>query len=359
MRLTIVLPGLSNSGGIERVATLHANHFAEGGHEMRVVVFDDPGEPFFPLLPRIVVTNIRSRQANPVMRRLDELRRLRVALRSSRPDVVISIFRNNLVLLATWLTGIPVVITEHMDPGRAWMAPGRRQLQRLLYGRAARLVSVSRGVDRQFDWLDQSRRLVIYNPIAPSAPAPAAAPLPPGRRYLLAVGRFVEQKGFDLLLRAFALIAPRHADWDLCIVGGAPPPQYRELIDASGLQGRVHFPGVVRDIRPYYEQADLYVLSSRHEAFPLVLIEAMGHGLPAVAYACPSGPDEVIEHGRNGLLVPPEDVSALARSIEQAIDDDPWRLAAREHALATAERFSLGAIMPAWEALLASVTSGS
>lgn len=357
MRVTIVLPGLSNSGGIERVATTHANYLTGIGHDVEIVVFDDSALPFFPLHPQVSLINIQSAQRMALIRRIDQVFKLRAYLRTSQPAVVISIFRNILVLLATRLTGIPVVITEHMDPGRAWMAPGRRQMQRLLYRRAAKLVSVSRGVDRQMTWLDTSRRLVIHNPIDPSAHVPAAPPLPTGQRYMLAVGRFDEAKGFDLLLRAFALLVPRHPEWDLCIVGGTPSRQYEVLMDRHELGGRVHFPGVVRDISAYFQQAELYVLSSRYEAFPMVLIEAMAHGLPAVAFACPSGPDEVIEHGRNGFLVPPEEITALAQSLELAINDDLWLKDAGEHALASAQQFTLTRVMPQWEALLVEVTS--
>lgn len=357
MRVVLVLPGLSNSGGIERVATLHANHFASTGHDVEVVVFDDPGAPFFTLSDDVRVTNIRSGRWPGPFARIGQVVALRAHLRRSRPSIVISIFRNLLVLLATWGMSIPVIITEHMDPGRSWMAPGRRQLQRLLYRRADRLVNVSRGVDRQFGWLSPSRRMVIHNPVAaPGAPGDDRV-LPTDRRHLLAVGRFVEAKGFDLLLEAFGRIASLHPTWDLCIVGGSPTSEYLDILGRHALDERVLFPGVTRDVSPYFRQADLYVLSSRHEAFPMVLIEAMAHGLPAVAYACPSGPEEVIDDGRNGVLVPPEDVAALAQALDQAMKDEAWRASAREHALQVAGQFDLRAIMPRWEALLDEVTS--
>ena len=357
MRVTIVLPGLSNSGGIERVATRHANYLAAGGHEVDLVVFDDPQPPFFPLDDAVAVTNLRSGPWAGPMRRGSQVIRLRAHIRRVRPDVVISIFRNSLVLLATRGLSIPVIITEHMDPGKAWMAPGRRQLQRLLYRHAARLVSVSRGVDRQFHWLDARKRTVIHNAIDTPAGATWAPVLDPRRRHLLAVGRFVEQKGFDLLLEAFGEIAGAHPAWDLCIVGGSPPPDYLRRVRDRGLEGRVTFPGVVRDVSPYYRGAELYVLSSRHEAFPMVLIEAMAHGLPAVAFACPSGPDEIIDDGVDGLLVPPEDVRSLAQAMARAMEDDAWRASAGDRALFASRRFSLESVMPEWDALLSEVTS--
>ncbi len=357
MRLAIVLPGLSNSGGIERVATLHANYFTSAGNDVEIVTFDDAGPPFFALHDDVAVTNIRTGRWPGPLSRIGQALALRAHLKRSRPSVVISIFRNILVILATRGMATPVIITEHMDPGRAWLGPGRRHLKKLLYGRADRLVSVSRGVDRQFSWLDPTLRMVIHNPVI--APVQMTAPrvLPVGRRHLLAAGRFVEAKGFDLLLEAFGQIATRNPTWDLCIVGGAPPPEYLRLVDEHSLDGRVRFPGVTRDISQYFREADLYVLSSRHEAFPMVLIEAMAHGLPAVAFACPSGPDEVVDHGRNGLLVPPEDVPALANALDQAMRDDAWRESAREQALQVADQFDLRTIMPRWEALLKEVTS--
>lgn len=353
MKLCFVLPAISTCGGIERVVTCHANYFAGVGAQVEIVVFDDPLPAFFCLDGNVRIVNIRRAFPNGgFIGRAMTILRLRRHFEVSRPNAVVSLFNNLKVVSATVGLHIPTLLTEHMDPGNDPLDFVRGRMQRLLYPLAAKVVSVSHGVDRQFAWLAPEKRTVIHNPIADAVTrSEIVDPLPRGRRYLLAVGRFVRQKGFDILLDVFAQIASRHPEWDLCVLGGAPTAEYLAAVNRLGIADRVHFPGRVVDVSPYFRQAELYVLSSRHEAFPMVLLEAMLYGLPAISFDCPSGPREVIEHGKSGWLAPAQDRTALSRFLELAMSDAQWRTAASKHALATAERFTLDKIMPLWEEL--------
>ena len=130
---------------------------------------------------------------------------------------------------------------------------------------------------------------------------------------ILAAGRLTPQKGFDLLIEAFARLAAAHPDWRLRICGGGPEREELErLIDQHGLADVVSLTGRVKRLGEEMARASLFVLSSRFEGFPLILVEAMSKGLPVVSFDCPTGPREVIHDHRNGILVPPADIDALA-----------------------------------------------
>jgi glycosyltransferase involved in cell wall biosynthesis len=139
---------------------------------------------------------------------------------------------------------------------------------------------------------------------------------------LLSVGRLTEQKGFDFLLHAFDQIAksPALDGWTLDIVGsGAKLDELIEIRDKLSLGDRVNFIPSTNDIRSHYASASIYVMSSRFEGFPMVLLEAMCFGLPIVSFDCDTGPREIIEHGHTGWLAKPEDVNSLSETIINAI----------------------------------------
>jgi len=193
--------------------------------------------------------------------------------------------------------------------------------------------------------------------VIPNSARPLSGPpVDPAARVAVAAGRFgkLGQKGFDLLIPAWASAAERHPDWQLRIYGdGVLRRRLEGMIEALELDDRVKLPGATDNMGQAMSEASIFVLSSRYEGFPLILLEAMSKGLACVSFDCPTGPREVVHHGENGLLVPPADVEQLADAIVEVIEDDELRRRLGEAGRVTARAFEMASIGPQWDALLA------
>jgi glycosyltransferase involved in cell wall biosynthesis len=180
----------------------------------------------------------------------------------------------------------------------------------------------------------------------------------PGRADLdapvaLAAGRLTPQKGYDMLIPAWAIVAARHPDWRLHICGdGKDRAKLEAMIAERGLEEQVVLEGPASDLGARMESSSLFVLSSRTEGLPLVLLEAMSKGMAIVAFDCPTGPADLIDDHRNGLLIPPRDVEALAAGIVEMIEDPALRHACGPAAAETALDYRMDAVGPRWEELL-------
>jgi glycosyltransferase involved in cell wall biosynthesis len=364
MKLVLVIPAIT-AGGAERVMSILANHWAARDRDIALLTFDDGAEPpFFALDPRIRhrTLSLLGDSANPVMGLLNNLRRLRVlrrAIRRERPDAVVSFLdtTNVLTLLASLGLSVPVIVAEHIEPSQYRVKLAWAMLRRWLYPVAGRVVLLTERAREFFPASLGPKIVVIPNPVVPvAAPGGAGIPLPEGHK-AVAMGRLVEQKGFDYLLEAFARLADRHPQWSLLILGEGPlRGELESLRDRLGLAGRALLPGRVECPEAVLAESDLFVLSSRFEGFPMALCEAMACGLPVVAFDCPTGPREIIREGYDGVLVPPADPERLAEAMDRLMADPDERRRLAEKAPQVIDRFGLERVMGLWEeALLAAI----
>jgi GalNAc-alpha-(1->4)-GalNAc-alpha-(1->3)-diNAcBac-PP-undecaprenol alpha-1,4-N-acetyl-D-galactosaminyltransferase len=363
MKLVLVIPALT-AGGAERVMSILANHWADKGWDIVLLTLDDgAAPPFFPLDGRIRhrPLGLLADSANPLMGLFNNLRRLAVlrkAIREARPEAVVSFLdtTNVLTLLACRGLPIPVIAAEHIDPAQYPIKPVWAALRRVLYPRAERVVVLTERALAYFPPALQSRCRVFPNPVQCFFDEhPPEIKLPPGRR-IIAMGRLVEQKGFDILLKAFAGLCPAFPDWSLIILGEGPQRAELETLRRRlGLSGRVHLPGQVKRPEPLLIRSDLFVLSSRFEGFPMALCEAMAAGLPVIAADCPTGPREIIRDGVDGVLVPAEDSAALASAMQRLMADPGERKCLGSQAQEIVERFGIERVAGLWDDLLAEI----
>lgn len=357
-RITLAIPTLT-SGGAERVLTTMANYWAGQGWQVTVVTLVEQDDlPFYPLHPAVVRNGIGvlSPSGNPlqaIARNVGRLRALRSAIVASRPDVVISFLdrMNVLTLLATRGTGIPVIASEHTDPNLAARHKVWDRLRNLTYPRAAQIVVLSDSAKQFFSPSLQDRIRIVPNPIV--VDVANEPPVRNGHRRIAALGRLGPEKGFDLLISAFSQVSPQFPDWELVIWGeGVLRPELEAQRSDSGVAGRIALPG--RTTTPHRElrTADLYVLSSRREGFPMALAEAMACGLPAVAFDLPSGPRSIIREGVDGVLVSNGDVAALADGMSKLMADDALRSRMAARAPEVLERFGVERVMAIWQEII-------
>jgi glycosyltransferase involved in cell wall biosynthesis len=375
-------------GGTVRTVVNQANAMC-ADHDVEIVsVYRHRDEPGFKIDPRVRLTPLTDLRGNGVRRTDPEGRSFRLMnktrrfrnpfphghdgrfrrwdpvvdiailrfLRSVRDGILVTTRPGLNLLSARFVSGAVIrVAQDHMN-----LATYRPSLRKSIIRTYPRFdaITVLTGHDLQ----DYQKALhgsnVRLGCIPNGVPAWQLPPAALESKVLIAAGRLVPQKGFDLLLEAFQKVSVRHPDWQLWIFGsGAGRDSLAAQIDRLGLTGRAHLKGTTGQLDKRLAEASVFVLSSRFEGLPMVLLEAMTAGLPAVAFDCPTGPAEVIRHGVTGLLAPAQDADALAAGICDLIEDPAKRKAMGAAARTASERYSMAAVRAKWEQLFADLVA--
>jgi glycosyltransferase involved in cell wall biosynthesis len=353
--LALLLPDLGG-GGAERVFVNLAAGFADAGLEVDLVLFRALG-PYLDSVPATVrLVDLASGRA---LRSLVPLVRY---LRRRRPDALLSgLHTANLVAVAAVAlagTGTRLVLTVHNDLEREFgSAPTARSrsvlwLLRRLYPRADRVVAVSNGVRDALAaaGVTASRLETIYNPVVTDEMFDSAREDPPhpwladgGAPVLVTLGRLEAQKDHLTLLDAFAQLRRRQEARLLILGEGGERRRLEARVSELGLATSVALPGFVDNPYAALARADMFVLSSRWEGLPTVLIEALALGCRIVATDCPWGPREILADGRYGTLVPVGDPGALAEALASGLALAPFF-----NDTATTEIYTLGPAVDAY-----------
>jgi len=369
LQISLVISSLA-SGGAEKVMATMANYWATSNNSVTLITLSPRNTDFYQLHPQVKRVSLNLVDVSPdlcsaVSNNLRRVKRLREEIRRDTPDVVISFMdtTNVLTLLATVGSPTPAVVSERIDPryhriNWIWAA-----LRRLLYHRARAVVVQSEDVRGWAESVNHKNGVwVIPNPLngaqceAESKSDRSVSALPQGR-LVVAMGRLVPQKGFDLLIQAFARCARKAHNWSLVILGdGEESGRLKTLAVELGIGARVSLAGRVAQPLAILRRAHLFTLSSRYEGFPNALLEAMACGLPVISFDCPSGPREIVRDGIDGVLVPPSNVAELAAAMERLMLDDEERRRLGLRAQEVTQRFGLERIMGIWNVLLDQIT---
>lgn len=330
MKVLFVLPNIA-IGGVERVRLTLIEHLVSQGIECRLALRRCQGELLERACELTAVYDLAPRGLHQFVPSLVKL------IKREQPTHVITAFPD--IGLLTWfalrITGSRAKWVHSVHDTHAAVAsrPDRSgrfrhmiesRLAAFCYRHADAVVTVSEGVRREI--LDRyaiapSKITMLHNPAVPDEllnwkrlPAEKGA----NPCHIVAVGRLVHQKGLDILIRAMSNVS---GSWQLDIWGdGNERSKLFALAGELGLRDRIRFRGSTMEPFAVMREADLFVLSSRHEGLPGVLIEALACQCQVVATDCPQGPREILQEGRLGQLVPVEDVSALAAAISCAIE---------------------------------------
>jgi glycosyltransferase involved in cell wall biosynthesis len=276
------------------------------------------------------------------------LRRLLVA---SEPDVVLSFITVSNVLTIIAAVGLPVrvVVSERTSPGVHFaVEPLWRALRRLCYRWADKVIVQTEDAAQ---WVAENcgvNPIVIPNSLRILPDIACEREL-----LIIAVGRLSKEKGFDLLLEAFARISPDFPGWRVAILGeGTERQALLDLRDRLSLAGRADLIGQSQEVETWMARSGLVVHPSRREGFPNVVLEAMGMGAAVICANCLSGPSELIKDGINGRLVPVGDVEALARAMSELMSNPDLRRTLGQEASQVRQHYEQAAIMSRWEACL-------
>lgn len=358
-RRMVFVSATLGAGGAERVISILANALARSGCKVDLVVLEGAAhDPFYPLDPSIGVHPLgiahpSSGLAQSVINNLGRLRVLRKCLRDLGPDCVISFASevNILTLLATIGTGLRVIVSERSDPVQIPANRWWRMLRRVSYWMADAVVVQTKSAARHFNYLAAGKCHVIANPV--EAPPQNVDEIEVSAPFIVAAGRLEPLKGFDVLIDAFAQVAPDFPQWSVVVLGEG---HRREALQAQaqehGLAARVILPGLVSNPGNYFQAADMFVLSSRLEGFPNALCEAMASGLASIASDCRNGPADIIANGENGVLVPVDDIIALAKEMARLMGNEAERQRLGTNAARLAETHSTPRIVELWNNLI-------
>ncbi len=344
-----------DGGGAQRTTINLVRHWPEDRTRpvLAVARAAGPGRPWLDGIHPVDLGAGRLRRAFLPLRRL---------IRRRRPELVYSTMVGANIVAATSVIGLrrpPLLVARETNSHRARgdLSRAQRGAAGWAYRRAAAVVALSEGVRGELVEdcrLELERVVTIHNPVDvddfQKRARGSARPWPGEGPMVVAAGRLVRQKGFDILLRAFAQL--RTKDARLAILGeGSDREALMRLAGELGVAERIVIPGHVADIAPWFAHAAAFALSSRWEGFGHVIVEAMACGAPVVAFDCPHGPADIIEDGRTGVLVPPLDGDALAAALDRVLGDGEFAQRLRAAGRPAAMRFSAPAIARAYAGL--------
>ena len=378
LKLVYLTPALYMAGGVERVLTLKANYFAEHfGYDVTIILTEGKGKsPFYPLSERIKVVNLNigfeqlwnCSFLKKIFVYLKKQRQYKKALTAELmklcPDITVSLLRREINFLIGIKDGSKKIGELHVNRlnyrnfeandtnfikhlfAKLWMSSLVKQLKRL-----DRFVVLTE--EDMLAWPELQNVSVIPDPLSfvPTAQSSLSV------KRVIAVGRYVYQKGFDLLLQAWAKIERQCPDWMLVVYGDGDRAPYEQMMRNLGIDtSRCLLNGPTTDIQREYVNSSLFVFTSRFEGFGMVLVEAMACGLPVVSFACPCGPKDIVRDGEDGFLVENGNIDELVQQLMKLMVDHRLRTAFARHAQQNAQRFNIEQTALRWKSVFESCT---
>ncbi|MDR1633094.1 MAG: glycosyltransferase family 4 protein [Dysgonamonadaceae bacterium] len=378
MRIVYLLPGgLFNPGGMERVITIKANYLADVlGYEVFIVTTEQMGQAvFYPLSTRVHLCHLdihisknfgKENYIRKLISRFFKIkeykRKVSGLLKEIHPDITI-----------TTLGGLDIEFINDLKDGsikvgelhfqKTFRRIQTRKMHRSFFPRLVgeiitagfirnckklkRLVVLTE--EEKSFWDDARNIVVISNPLSFISEKNSTTK----NKQAIAVGRLVYEKGFDMLIEAWKIVAGKHPDWKLDIFGnGIQKNALLQLIAENGLEDQVKIHEPVKEIQNVYPDYSMSILSSRYmEALPMVLLESMVCGVSLVAFDAPCGPKDVIEDGKNGFLVKTGDIAALAEKIVRLIESPDLRKTMGNTAKEMSMNYQVEKIMSRWDQL--------
>lgn len=370
LKLVYITPALYMAGGVERVLTLKANYFADHfGYDITIILTEGKNKPlFYPLSDKIKVINLNigfeelwtCSFAKKVLVYLKKQRQFKKALAKElmriHPDVTVSLLRREINFLNDIKDGSRKIGELHVNRAnyRNFETNDSNFIKNLfakfwMYSLVSKLKHLDQFVvlteEDKKAWAELPNICVISDPLSFCPTQRSSLSI----KRVIAVGRYVYQKGFDQLLQAWATIERQYPEWQLVVFGDGNRTPYEQQMKELGIDdNRCHLYGPTTDIQQEYVNSSLFAFSSRFEGFGMVLVEAMACGLPVVSFDCPCGPKDIVRDSEDGILVENGNIKLFASSLSKLMSDEALRQSMSKAALKNVQRFSMEQIAEQW-----------
>lgn len=348
---------INRTGGTERITTFIANELCKRNYNVYILSVTNGVEAFFEVRPEVQLSSLHMEGVSSNFSNIAIIKKLHNFIKNSSIDYIIDV---DIVLSfysipACISTSTTVISWEHfhyfINVG-GFMQRIKRTAARKLAARFSKFIITLTEKDKQ-QYIEnlncKSEIISINNPITIKRDKKKANL---ESKIVLAVGRLTPQKGFDLLLQSWKKVNKTHPDWVLRIVGsGEEEVMLHNLAQELLVSLSVEFIPKTKNVELYYRNTSIYVMSSRFEGMPLVLLEAKSYGLPVVSFDCDCGPSDIIRNGVDGLLIEKENTEKLAEGLMELMGNREKINYFSEQALED-NRFELDNIVSQWQIIL-------
>lgn len=365
MKICFFYDDITHTGGIERVISLLCTQFAINHQDLEIEIvsqfrssktlaYDFAGA-------MITYLSENDYDAKPhslkrMIRILSNVFKVRKFFKQNKYDLIIGeAYPNNILLFLAGVDLSNVIAAEHVYYD--YYGNFLKKLRLFIYKKCCKIAVLTSKDKKSYDkYLPAEHTIVIPNPVVLSEKF--ASPL--DSKIAIAVGRIQYQKGFDTLVDVFKKVHAKHPEWLLRIYGdGNLRSELEQQISDAGLNGIVNLMGISNEIHKELREAAFFILSSRFEGFPMVLVEAQSQGLPAVSFDCPNGPSDLINNGVNGILVENQNKDALYEGICYMIEHPEERKSMGKKALENVDQYSVVTICDTWKKLFDEVVGSA
>lgn len=349
------------TGGVEQVTTTLANAFCRDYEVFIFGIFGRGGKVPFDLDPRIHYYAHLAEDCRIRKRITSVFVPFRRFVRENQIDVVFMMENHPALTVSPvrFFTRAKYVFCDHGALMNEWEKKditAFRFWDSLIAHRTVTLTERTRRDYIEKFHMNPGKIRAIYNWINPEILKKRKA-YDSGSRKIITVGRFSEEKGYDMLIEVARRVLPGHPDWEWHLYGtGDTLDEIREKAVTYGLEKQVVFQGNVKDAYQYYCKYAFLVLPSYREGLPLVLLEAKACGLPMISFDVTTGPGEIIDDGRDGYLIPPYDLEKMAEKIEKLMEDPVLRQNFSDNTQEHIEKFGRDRIYRQWQELIEELT---
>lgn len=363
MRILYVAPQIANFGGLIRVLCIKLNYLAEKGYDIHLLTQNRGGSnPVFDgFSPRIKFHDMEL-QGNKISFFFRYRKLLKQHIKEINPDIIVVCDNGLKAYLLPFIlkTKKPLLFESHgskfIQEIEKKPSFANKAIQQFIWKfkdigvkKYSKLILLTPAIVKDWKHKDVA---IISNPIWFQNETPAGLE----SKKVIAVGRHSYEKGFDRLLCIWKRVAEKHPDWILDIYGDANGSvDLFTLVAALGVRSNVNFYGFSDTIEQKYPDYSLYLMTSRSEGFPMVVIEAMNCGLPVIAYDCPGGIQGIVEDNHNGFLVEDGNQDQFYDKLCLLIENKEHRIALGKNAKQSVGQLSIASIMEKWEALFKNI----